>query len=151
MKKFRKGLRWLLVIGAGLFLIAQLVRPARTNPISDHSLALESQVQVDPRVAGILERSCADCHSNNTRWPWYSNVSPVSWFVVGHVNDGRQVLNFSDWGSYDKRRQSARLDQMCDLARAGVMPLGSYTPLHRGSKLTDDDVKVLCDWTKAQR
>jgi len=114
-------------------------------------MVIESQVQVDPRVAGILERSCADCHSNNTRWPWYSNVSPVSWFVVGHVNDGRQVLNFSDWGSYDKRRQSARLDQMCDLARAGVMPLGSYTPLHRGSKLTDDDVKVLCDWTKAQR
>jgi hypothetical protein len=105
-------------------------------------------MQVEPKVASILDRSCADCHSNKTRWPWYSNVAPVSWFVIGHVNDGRRDLNFSEWGNYDLRRQNARLQQMCDLASSGTMPLSSYTPLHSGSKLTAADVKALCDWTR---
>ena len=151
MKRFWKTLRWLFVIGAGLFLIAQLIRPARTNPATDQSLAIESRLQVDPKVEAVLERSCFDCHSNHTRWPWYTNVAPVSWFVIGHVNDGRRNLNFSEWGNYDKRRQSQKLGQMCELAKAGLMPLSSYTPLHPGSKLSDDDVGVLCNWTRAQR
>jgi hypothetical protein len=134
-------------VAAGLFLIAQVIRPARTNPVQDQSLSLESQLKIDPKVSGILERSCADCHSNNTRWPWYTNVAPVSWFVIGHVNDARRDLNFSEWGKYDKRRQSRRLDQMCALAKSGDMPLSSYTPLHPGSKLSGDDISALCGWT----
>lgn len=140
----------MLVIAAALFLIAQLIRPAKTNPVTDQSLALESQLQLDPKVGAIIERSCVDCHSNRTRWPWYSNVAPVSWFVIGHVNDGRRDLNFSEWGKYNKRLQGQRLNQMCDLAKRGDMPLSSYTPLHPGSKLTGEDVRVLCDWTQAQ-
>src|SRR5262245_61552583 len=151
MTKFRTTLRWVSLIGLCLFALAQFVGPAKTNPISDRSLALESNPQLDTRVASILDRSCVDCHSNRTRWPWYSNVAPVSWFVIGHVNDGRRDLNLSEWGSYDKRRQNQKLDQMCDLAKAGVMPLSSYTPFHPGSKLSSDDVKALCDWTHAQR
>ena len=130
--------------------MAQLIRPAKTNPVTDQSMALESHVKVDPKVEAILEKSCADCHSNHTRWPWYSNVAPVSWFVIGHVKDGRRDLNLSEWGNYDKRQQSQRLSQMCDLAKAGAMPLSSYTPLHSGSKLTQEDVRVLCDWTESQ-
>lgn len=151
MTRLKKTLRWLFLIGLSLFAIAQFIRPARTNPTTDQQQALESRLQVDPKVEAILERSCADCHSNHTRWPWYSNVAPVSWFVIGHVNDGRRDLNLSEWGKYDQRRQSQRLDQMCGLAKAGVMPLSSYTPLHPGSKLTEADVKILCDWAQAQR
>jgi len=62
-------------------------------------------VTVDPQVAGILDRACADCHSNKTRWPWYSHVAPVSWFVIDHVNHGRSHLNFSEWGRYDAFEQ----------------------------------------------
>jgi hypothetical protein len=148
MKTRWKALRWVSVIVFGLFLIIQFVRPAKTNPATDESLSLQSRVQVDPKVAAILDRSCADCHSNKTRWPWYSNVAPVSWFVIGHVNDGRRDLNFSEWGNDDQRRQSARLRQMCDLVSSGAMPLSSYTPLHPGSKLTAADMKTLCDWTR---
>jgi len=150
MTRFRKTLRWLVVIGFCLFVVAQFVGPANTNPVIDPSLALESKLHVDPQVETILNRSCADCHSNRTRWPWYTNVAPVSWFVIGHVNDGRRDLNLSEWGNYDKRKQSSRLDQMCQLAKAGVMPLSSYTPLHPGSKLSGDDVKALCEWTDSQ-
>src|SRR5215813_1468322 len=127
-----RALRWGTVIAFCALLIMQFVRPARTNPMVDESLSLQSRLPVDPKVASILERSCADCHSNKTRWPWYSNIAPVSWWMVGHVNDGRRDLNFSEWGTYDKRKQSRRLDQMCQLAKSGAMPLGSYTPMHSG-------------------
>jgi hypothetical protein len=150
MTRLRKTLRWLVLIGFCLFVVAQFVGPAKTNPVSDPSLALETKLQVDPKVESILNRSCADCHSNRTRWPWYTNVAPVSWFVIGHVNDGRRDLNLSDWGNYDKRKQTTRLNQMCELVKTGVMPLSSYTPLHPGSKLSGDDVKALCEWTGSQ-
>jgi hypothetical protein len=146
-RKIWKALRWLLLIGAGLFAIAQFIRPAKTNPSLEQSLAIEAYVQVDPKVAAIFERSCVDCHSNKTRWPWYSHVAPVSWFVTDHVNHGRSHLNFSEWGSYDRERQRQLLKQSCGEVKSGAMPLSSYTPLHPGSKLTLEDVKTICDWS----
>lgn len=147
MHRFWKVMRWLLLIGVGLFAIAQFVRPAKTNPAIDQSLALESHVQIEPNVAAILDRSCADCHSNKTRWPWYANVAPVSWFVIDHVNHGHSHLNFSEWGSYDRDDQKHSLDEICGEVKSGAMPLSSYTPLHPGSKLNAEDVKTICDWT----
>ena len=137
------------MIGAGVFVVIQFFGPRKTNPTASPSLAMESHLQVTPNVKAILDRSCADCHSNNTRWPWYSHVAPVRWFVVDHVDQGRGDLNFSEWGNYSKRDQSHHLDEMCELAGEGEMPLSSYTPLHPGSKLTTADIKALCDWTKA--
>jgi hypothetical protein len=150
VSKFRKIVKRTFVVLGSLFLLAQLIRPARTNPVSDQSLSLESQLPVEPQVSKILDRSCNDCHSNKTRWPWYTNVTPVSWWVVGHVDEGRRDLNFSEWGTYDKRKQSRRLDQMCELAKSGAMPLGSYTPMHSGSKLSGDDLRTFCTWTNSQ-
>ena len=143
-------MRWLLLIGVGLFAIAQFIRPAKTNPAIDQSLALEAHMNVDPKVAAILDRACADCHSNKTRWPWYSHVAPVSWFVIDHVNHGRSHLNFSEWGSYDKSKQRKLLEGACELARGGGMPLASYLPLHPEAKLSQEDKKILCDWTNVE-
>jgi hypothetical protein len=151
MKVVGKILKWVLIVIACLFVIAQFIRPAKTNPVVDASLALESHMQLDPKVSAILDRSCADCHSNKTRWPWYTNVAPVSWFVIDHVNIGRQELNFSDWGRYDRNDQNGKLRQICREVTNGAMPLSSYTPLHPASKLTPDDVKTICDWTNAER
>lgn len=145
--RFPKVLRWVLLIGFGLFAIAQVVRPAKTNPAFDASLTLESQVQLDPKVAAILDRSCNDCHSNKTRWPWYSNVAPVSWWVIDHVNHGRSHLNFSEWGKYEISDQRILLKNTCGLVKQGAMPLGSYTPMHPGSKLTPADVETICSWS----
>ena len=138
--------RWVLLIALGLFAAAQVFRPAQTNPVADPSLALESHLPVEPNVAAILYRSCADCHSNKTRWPWYANVAPVSWFVIDHVNDGRSQMNFSEWGSYPKDEQHNLLRGICSLSKSGEMPLSSYTPMHRDSKLTGQDLSVLCEW-----
>jgi hypothetical protein len=151
MKRVWKILRWVMVVAACLLVIVQFIRPAKTNPAADASLAIESHVQVDPKVSAILDRSCVDCHSNKTRWPWYSHVAPVSWFVIDHVNEGRKELNLSEWGTYDSRRQLGKLRQICREVTDGAMPLSSYTPMHAGSSLTPDDVKTLCDWSDAQR
>ncbi|MFN2517088.1 MAG: heme-binding domain-containing protein, partial [Pyrinomonadaceae bacterium] len=83
--------------------------------------------------------------------PWYSNIAPVSWFVIGDVNEGRTQLNFSEWGTYEQDKQSGRLRDICEQVEDGIMPLSSYTPLHPGSKLSSDDVRVLCEWTNAER
>ena len=101
--------------------------------------------------AQVLVRACGNCHSNRTDWPWYSHVAPVSWLVIEDVNDARRIMNFSEWGRLDVDRQRKKLQQMCDEVTDGAMPLGSYTPLHPGSKLTADDVKTLCDWTNDER
>jgi hypothetical protein len=151
MSRFWKTLRWFVVVGSGLFIVAQFFGPTKTNPPLDQAMTLQSSAHVTPQVASILDRSCNDCHSNNTRWPWYSNVAPVSWFVIDHVNEGRRDMNFSEWGRYDGRRRTGQLNQICQEVKSGAMPLGSYTPLHRGSKLTPDDVKTLCDWATAER
>jgi cytochrome c551/c552 len=151
MKKLWKIMRWLVVILACLFVVAQFSRPARTNPAVDQSLALQAHVQVSPQIASIIDRSCADCHSNKTRWPWYSNVAPVSWFVIDHVNEGRRHLNFSDWGSLNQREAEGMLNEICKEVKSGSMPLTSYTPMHPDSKLSTEDVKTLCDWTNAER
>ncbi|OLD78060.1 MAG: hypothetical protein AUI33_03825 [Ignavibacteria bacterium 13_1_40CM_2_61_4] len=151
MKRVRTILKWLVIVVACLFIIIQFRRPARTNPPVDQSQTIEAHTQMTPQVSSILARSCNDCHSNKTVWPWYTNVAPVSWFIVDHVNEGRSNLNLSEWGRYDQRRQGKKLEQMCDEGKDGAMPLSSYTPLHPGSKLSPDDVKTLCDWTEAER
>ena len=151
MRRFWKTLRWFVMIGTCLFIFAQFFGPAKTNPPLDQALTLQSNAYLSPQVASILDRSCNDCHSNSTRWPWYSHVAPVSWFVIDHVNEGRRDMNFSEWGRYDERRRAGKLKQICQEVKNDAMPLGSYTPLHRGSKLTPEDVKTLCDWANAER
>ncbi|MDX6613836.1 MAG: hypothetical protein QOD75_3022 [Blastocatellia bacterium] len=151
MRVVRKILKWVLIVLVALFLIAQIKRPARTNPPIDQAQTIEAHTQMTPEVSSILARSCNDCHSNQTTWPWYTNVAPVSWFIVDHVDEGRQHLNFSDWGLGEPRRQRKKLEEICEEVKDGAMPLSSYTPLHPHAKLTAEDIKTLCDWTEAER
>ena len=146
-----KLIKWVLIVVACLFVIAQFKRPAKTNPAFDQSMALEAHTQLDPKVAAILDRSCNDCHSNKTRWPWYANVAPVSWFVIDHVEEGREHMNLSEWGKYSSDERKALLGDFCELVTENAMPLSSYTPLHPGSKLSDEDKKVMCEWAAAER
>ena len=151
MKIILKVLKWLVIVIASLFLVVQFIRPARTNPPVDESQTIQAHTHMPPQVSAILDRSCRDCHSNKTVWPWYTNVAPISWFIVNHVNGGRHMMNLSEWGRLERDRQGKKLTQMCDEVTDGVMPLSTYTPLHPGSKLTPSEVKTLCDWAEAER
>ncbi|HKO96686.1 MAG TPA: heme-binding domain-containing protein [Pyrinomonadaceae bacterium] len=151
MKRAKRILKWVAVGIACLVVAIQFAGPARSNPVAVESQVVETHLQVTPQVTAILNRSCNDCHSNKTRWPWYSKVAPVSWFVIDHVNHGRSHLNFSEWGRYDRLEAGEMLGSICKEVKSGAMPLSSYTPLHPGSKLAAEDVKLLCDWANAER
>jgi uncharacterized membrane protein len=139
----------LVALGAACLLI-QFVRPDRANPPFDPAWSIESRTHMPPEVAAILERSCMDCHSNETRWPWYSNLAPVSWFVADDVTHGRRHLNLSEWASYTPDEAKARLIYMAYTARSRTMPLASYTRMHPDARLTDDEVETLCRWIDSQ-
>src|SRR5262245_56818686 len=146
----RRVLKTALFGGVGIVLLMQAFRPVRTNPPFDAGRTIRARTHLSPQVASILDRSCMDCHSNETRWPWYSNVAPVSWFVTGHVHEARHHLNFSDWPDKPKV-QDADLVMMCHQVQKGEMPIESYTWMHRGSSLTAEDVQAICDWTESER
>jgi hypothetical protein len=151
MSRVRRVLKWFAVVMVVVFLGLQFVRPARTNPSVDQTQTVNAHLQITPPVAAILDRSCHDCHSNSTRWPWYSNVAPASWYLIDHVNDGRTHLNFSEWGKLDKRQADNKLEEMCEEVTDRLMPIDTYTWIHRSARLSDADIKILCDWTEAER
>lgn len=127
----------------------QFVRPDRTNPAVVPAHSLLPKVPADVRA--VLERSCRDCHSSETRWPLYSQIAPMSWMVASHVHNGRDRFNYSEWTSYDSDEQDKLLGSMCSLPRRGRMPLPSYLLIHRDAKLSPADVTVLCTWSEKMR
>lgn len=140
-----KGVAIVLLV---LLAIAQFIRPSRTNPPIDPVLELKS---VPPELQPIFARSCNDCHSNRTVWPWYSNVAPVSWLVAYDVSEGRRELNFSQWGTYNESRKSKKLDEICREVRDGDMPGALYTLIHRGASLTKADAERICGWIETSQ
>ncbi len=147
----KKILELLIVVIAVLFAGIQFVRPAKTNPLIDESRTIEARHQVPPQVGAILKRSCMDCHSNKTEWPWYSNVAPASWFLIEHVNEGRDELNFSDWAQYDREEAEHLLSDICKTVKNNSMPLPSYVRLHPGARLSREEAQTLCAWADEER
>lgn len=135
-----------------LIAVSQAIRPARTNPPVKPSRTLESVVRVPPRVEDILQRACYDCHSNLTRWPWYSNVAPISWFVINHVDAGRRHVNFSEWLRRDTKDPAQytreRFQAICRQVETRNMPITSYLLIHSGARLSGGDIEAVCQWTK---
>lgn len=146
----KKVLKWSVVVLALVFLGAQAYRPDLTNPAVDERKTLRANTQLTPEVSAIFERSCKDCHSNQTTWPWYSNVSPVSWFLKNHIEEGRRELSFSEWATYAKRKRERKLHEICEQVESGNMPLSSYLPLHPSARLSDEDKRRICEWTKLE-
>lgn len=151
MRVFGRILKWLGIALLCLFIGLQFKRPARTNPAVDPSQTMQAHLQMPSDVTTILNKSCQDCHSHTTRWPWYSNVAPFSWLLVDHVNEGREHLNFSEWGRLDNRRARNKLEEICEEVEIGAMPLDSYTWIHRSAILSQEEIKKLCEWANAER
>ena len=134
-----------------LFIALQFSQPAKTNPASDPALALQVHTQVPTNVVAIFDRACRDCHTNETSWPWYSRIAPVSWLVADDVRIGRQQMNFSEWGRYSARQVENKLEEICAEVQAEAMPPKKYVLAHSQAKLTTDDVKAICVWTVAEQ
>lgn len=138
-----------VALGAvGLAVVIQAFRPARTNPPIDAKQELAATANVDANVRSIIDRSCNDCHSNRTVWPWYSEVAPVSWLLGSDVDGGRRHMNFSEWGTYPGYKHKDLLDKMCKEVTSHGMPLWQYLLVHRNAALSDSDRQAICSWTK---
>jgi len=127
-----------------VFLAIQLVPVERTN------LPVTAEIQAPSDVSSILRRSCYDCHSNETKWPWYSRVAPVSWLLERDVREGRRELNFSQWRTLAPARKAKKVKESLTEIENGDMPPWYYLPMHPDAKLTGKDKAVLGSWLKAQ-
>jgi hypothetical protein len=143
MKKVLKWVFILLVLG---IVVIQFFRPERVSLNQMTADDLNNKMQVPGNVQGILKRSCYDCHSNQTYWPWYSNVAPVSWLVADDVNNGRKKMNFSEWGKLAQSKQEKRLTDICDEITQGDMPLPKYLIIHKDAVLSQADKDAICGW-----
>jgi hypothetical protein len=132
-----KKLFWIVVI---VLIAIQFIPVERTNPI------VISDIDAPSGVKAILKKSCYDCHSNETEWLWYSYVAPVSWLVINHVNEGRENLNFSEWGDLERTKQAKMREEIWEEIREEQMPLWQYRILHPQAKLTDQEKTLIRNW-----
>ena len=140
--------RKLLYVLVAVLIGIQFVRPERTNPPVDPNRTVQAHLPVPEAVTNILKRSCYDCHSNETRWPWYSNIAPISWLIADDVDHGRSHVNFSEWPAEDPKKVRKILDEVCEVVEEGEMPLEAYVWLHPSAKLSEQDVATICEWTE---
>ena len=132
-----------------LFIVLQFVRPARNESSAPYPNDISTAYNVPDDVHTILAKACYDCHSNNTRYPWYTNIQPVGLWMGNHVNEGKGELNFNEFASYKKKRQAHKMEELVELVEEGEMPLSSYTWIHKDAVLTPEEKALLVNWAKA--
>lgn len=140
------------LIALGILLVAiQFIRPAKNNS-GDNTYAVSTKYQVPAEVATLMEGACNDCHTNTTRYPWYSNIQPVAWWLADHVKEGKEHLNFSEFTHRRIAWQNHKFEEVIEMVKEKEMPLPSYTwlGLHSEANLTDAQRILITQWAQAQ-
>ncbi len=132
-----------------LLIVMQLFRGDKPVVVKDNPQDIHQVMAIDTKVSQILKEACYDCHSNETIYPWYANVAPVSWLVNHDVEEGREELNFSTWADYPVKRQNHKLEEVIELVEEGEMPMSIYKVTHPEARLSEEDIKLLVDWAKS--
>lgn len=131
-----------------LFLVIQVFRPSLNTGNATGPNDITKAVAVPPDVARILEKSCYDCHSNHTTYPWYDRVAPVSWWVANHIKEGKHELNFTEFATYSPKKQGKKLEEIRETVESGEMPLKSYLITHGDARLSDSEKSKLVTWAQ---
>jgi hypothetical protein len=150
MQKKRKRGRIFLIILV-LFLLAQLIQPAKNQGSASGPQDITQALAVPDNVMGLLKKSCYDCHSDHTSYPWYDNIFPANFWVADHIKEGKRELNFTSFASYTEKRKYKKLDEIAKTVEKGIMPLNSYLWLHTDAKLSEADKKTLVDWASSEK
>lgn len=137
----KKSLLALLALFFGVFLALQLVPVERSNP------AVTAPLEAPAEVEAVLRRSCFDCHSNETRWPWYAYVAPVSWLVADDVHEAREEMNFSRWGELPAEERAELREEIREEVAEGEMPLPKYLYMHPEARLSAEEKALLRSWS----
>ena len=137
---------WLSVIVVAVVLAIQFIPVERNVSTVPAGQSFERTEKVPANVAAILKVSCYDCHSNNSRYPWYSELQPGAWFMAQHIKKGRDELNFDEFNNYSKRRKKAKIKSIISQIEKDEMPLKSYRMMHGNARLSADEKKELLDF-----
>ena len=144
-------LKKILISTGTVIIVIQFFRPVlnKSNQVFDTDIS--KIVITSDSVQALLKNACYDCHSNNTNYPWYSNIQPVGWLMAKHVRKGKDELNYSEFGSYSTRRQLSKLNGIANSIRDDIMPLSSYKLMHKNSILSTYEKEQLIKWAQQAR
>ncbi|WP_375324762.1 heme-binding domain-containing protein [Flagellimonas sp. GZD32] len=146
-----KVVKIIAIVLLAVLLGMQFYRPPKNVDKGDYVAAFETETQPPAEVKQILKTACYDCHSANTEYPWYNNIAPISYWLAGHIDDGKRHLDFSSWNSYDAKKKDHKLEEVIEEVKEGKMPLKEYTWTHSEANLTEDQVKILVEWADKAR
>lgn len=139
--------RIILLSLLAIVVLMQFIRPSRNENNREEPANDITKVYPMPAdVQKLLKVACYDCHSNNTQYPWYTNIQPVGWWMAHHVDEGKEELNFNEYASYSPKRQRNKLKRIREEVEEDEMPLGSYTIIHRDARLTAQQKDLLIKW-----
>lgn len=142
LTKMKKVL-WILL---AVIILMQIIRPDKNIDDKVSPEALNQIMEVPADIETILERSCYDCHSNNTHYDWYHEIAPISWLVNSHVKEGKEHLNFDAWSSYNERQKNHIISDLDESVREREMPLALYVVVHPEARISEEDNQKLLDW-----
>ena len=147
MKIIKKIAVPLLVI----LIAMQFYRPEKNTAQGNHTTTFLTETNPPEEVKLVLKNTCYDCHSNNTKYPWYNNIAPISYWLADHIKDGKGELNFSEWEGYSYKKKSHKLEEVVEVIEDGEMPLKEYTWTHSDAKLTENQKQLIIEWAKQSR
>lgn len=134
-----------------VLLAMQFYRPPNNLSQGDHTVNFSLETNPTKEVRAILRNACYDCHSNNTQYPWYNTIAPISYWLYEHVEDGKEAMNLSTWGDYTTRKKSHMLGKIIEVVESNEMPLKPYTLMHAEAKLTSQQRQAVTEWAKRSR
>ena len=147
----KKALKRILIILLIIFVLIQFIRPEKNRSEGKGPSDISTLYPVPDSIESILKVACYDCHSNNTRYPWYAEVQPVAWWLNNHIADGKKDLNFSEFTKYRIRKQYIKFEQIIKLVKDNDMPLASYTWIHKDAILTPGQKQAITVWATSIR
>jgi hypothetical protein len=143
-----KSLKRILFVGGILFIVLQFIRPVQNKNGLVLSTDISKVISIPDTVRTLLKDACYDCHSNNTDYPWYSNIQPMGWLMAYHIKEAKNQLNFSDFGNYSQRQQLSKLDGIANSLKDDIMPLKSYKIMHKSAQLSTGEKSLLINWAQ---
>ncbi len=138
----------ILIVLLIIFVLIQFYRPARNLAGQQQPNDISQVYAVPENVHTILNKACYDCHSNNTRYPWYAEIQPVRFLLDDHIEEGKRELNFNEFKTFAPRRQYIKLEETIKQVKEDEMPLSSYTFIHTDAKLSDTEKQSLMTWAQ---
>lgn len=142
----RKGLLISLGILVSALILIQFFQPERNDSPPGENDIFAVSTQIPPDIREMMAGSCTDCHSNQTNYPWYGRIAPVSWILGSHIREGKEHLNLSEWGNLSDRKKIGALQEMAEVVENGEMPLKGYARLHKDARLSADQINKLIQW-----